>query len=164
LRKTEERQSRFRSVAGLVRLAVARLGVGVLATESLQLAELIMGRTECVPGDRAGQVVARLLRGRCRFGPSPLQLHELASMDQAVPAIGDEVGLGVAPAGQCGRPLPGPLQIEEFRTAGDHRAVGDSGIHPGHLAGGDADHTLVQQGHAGGTLALQEQTHALAEA
>ena len=85
-------------------------------------------------------------------------------MDQAVPAIGDEVGLGVAPAGESCRPLPGALHIEELRTASDHRAVCDSGIHRGHLARGDADHGFVQQGHAGDPLALQEQAHALAEA
>ena len=85
-------------------------------------------------------------------------------MDQAVSPIGDKVGLGIAPAAECGRPFLGPPQIEELRTAGDHRAVGDSGVHRRHLARRDPDHDLVQQSHAGGTLALHDQTHALAEA
>src|SRR5215211_5681259 len=112
-------------MAGLAGLAVALLGLGVLATQAMQLAELVIGRAERVPPDRTRKVIARLAGSLHRVSPCAFQLHQLGSVDQAVAPIGDKVGLRVAPAGECGSPLPGAPQIEDLRTARDHCAVCD---------------------------------------
>ena len=78
-------------------------------------------------------------------------------MDETVAPERDEVGLGIAPARERLRPLPRATEIEYRLAQRDHLAVGDPGEHRGHLVCRDGDHDLVEQRHAVGDSALQDQ-------
>lgn len=48
-------------------------------------------------------------------------------MHQALPAVGSQVRLSLAPMAQHGGPLPGPAKAGQFMAGSDDGAVGDSG-------------------------------------
>jgi hypothetical protein len=95
--------------------------------------------------------------------PGALQLHDLGAMDEALPLVGHEVGLGGAPATQRRRPLPRPSEVEDLLTGLDHGAKDDARSRRRQLTDRDGDHQLVEQRHAPSGFAEGDQRLALAE-
>ena len=89
---------------------------------------------------------------------------QLGPVEQALAPVGDQVRLGGAPAGQHGRPLLGPAQVEQLLAALEHAAVDVAHDHGRQLARLDGHHHLVQQGHPGAGLAQPDQGPAGAHA
>ena len=90
-----------------------------------------------------------------------MQPHDLGPIREALPPIGDQVGLRLAPTGQRRRPLPRSTQIEDLLAGLDRDAVHAAGHEGRHLSGGDGDHGLVEQPHAGRRLPQTDQRPAL---
>ncbi len=92
-----------------------------------------------------------------------MQLHDLRPVDEALPAVEDELGLGVAPLGQGGRPLLGPADVEQLVASRDNRAVGVAHSDGRDLPGADGHHGLVQRGDPAVDLAQIDGAAALAD-
>ena len=146
LSEPQLRKTRLRLPSRLEGLPVAVLGLRELPAQPVQLGLLVAGHAD--HRRRAGGIgepVAGLPHFVHGIRPSPVELHELGAMHQALTAEGHQVRLRAAPAGQRRGPLLRPAHIEDLLTRRDHTAVGDPGNHRGHLAGGDRDHDLVEQ-------------------
>ena len=89
-------------------------------------------------------MLERLLGLGDRLGPGAVQLQDLGAMHQALPAIGHELRLRLAPAAQGRRPLLGPPHVEHVLAHLDHRAVHDPGNDRRHLTRRHRHHHLVQ--------------------
>ncbi len=74
-----------------------------------------------------------------------MDLHDLGTVNEALPAVRNQVWLSLTPAAQGGSPLPGPPEVEQLMADTDHRAIGQPGGQRRHLAGRYADHDLIQQ-------------------
>ena len=141
---------------------VGGLGRRVLASQAMQFGALVVRH----PGRRTrriGQPSAGAIRLGDRLVPGASHLGQLGSVDEALPAEGDEAGLCLAPAGQRRRPLLGPPQVEGLLTGQDHGAVDESGRDRRHAAGVDGHHRLVEVGQPAGGLAEPDQRLALPE-
>ena len=75
---------------------------------------------------RVGQAPTGGLGARDRVGPVTGCLLELRSVDQALAAVGHQVGLRVAPRTERIGPLGRPLEIEQLHAFEDDRAVDDA--------------------------------------
>ena len=140
--------------------SVGRLGGLVLAAEPVQLAALVPRvahrRRPVEPG-------ARGLRRGGRLRPRTPHPQHLGAVDQALAAVGDEVGVGVAPRAQREDPLLGAGDLEQ-PLAGDDRSAGDQprGLRRERV-GLDGDHGLVHEGDAAVPVAELDQRLATTE-
>lgn len=78
-------------------------------------------------------------------------------MHQTLTRVRHQIRLRRAPAGQRGRPLPRPAQIEDSLARLDNAAVDDPGHGRRYLPGRDGDHGLVEQRNTLGGLTQQDQ-------
>ena len=92
-----------------------------------------------------------------------MELHQLGPIDETAPTERDEIGLIVAPAAECRRPLLGTAQVEDGLEGLDRGAVDDPGDDRRNLAGGDCDHRLIEEGDAPRRLAHRDQRLAASE-
>ena len=81
-------------------------------------------------------------------------------MNEALAAVENQVGLGLAPVAQCRRPLMHPSQIEQLLARLDDSAVHVADRDRRYLPSGDRDHGLVEQAHPLGDLAHVDQAPA----
>ena len=88
-----------------------------LAAQSVQLGDLIERGAECRLSGRLGQTLARQPRFVERIGPAAPERNDLGTMHQALAAIRHHVGLRVAPAAQCLRPLAGASDVDPTTVA-----------------------------------------------
>src|SRR5690242_18312617 len=96
---------------------VRGLGLGVLAAEPVQLTEGVVG-VACRGRRRAaGEPVGRTLGLDVGLRPTSVQGQDLGSVHEAVPAIGHEIALRVAPPGQGRGPLLSAPYVEDVLTA-----------------------------------------------
>ena len=129
------------------RLPVGRLGFHPLPADPPQLGELVAGGAEPGLARRVGEPLARPPRLGHRVGPLAVELHQLGPAQEALAAVGHQVRLGGAPAGERGGPLLRATPVEDLVAAGDHPAVHVARDERRDLAGGDGDHRLVEQRH-----------------
>jgi hypothetical protein len=73
---------------------------------------------------------------------------DLRPVHAALAAVCHQLRLRGTPPRHRRRPLPRPTHVADRLTRLDHRAVEDPGDDGRHLAGGDGDHRLVEQGDA----------------
>ncbi len=137
--------------------AVRVLGSRKLATQPVQLGLLVVGHADRRVHRRTGQMVTRPLRFVHRTGPFAAELQDLGAVDETLAAIGNEVGLAVAPAGKRRRPFLGSAIVEGLVAGLDDGAVDEPGDERRHLAGRDRDHRLIERRHPGGLLAPLDQ-------
>ena len=149
LRQPQQGQPGLRGVSLLAGLAVGLLGLGVPATQPLQLGQLVEGHPDHPWWPRrVGEPVARPTRLLQGVRPGAEELQDLGAVDQALTTERHQVRLGRAPATQRRRPLLGPADVEGLLAHRDHPAVGDACDDRRHFAGSDGDHYLVEQCHA----------------
>ena len=163
LAEAQQSQSRLCAVPEIAGNAKAALGGSHVATETVDLGVLVVGR----PGGRMGWFAepGGGALGRCRGAvPRAVEAQQLSTVHEALAAVGDEVGLRVAPIAERSRPLLGAPQIEVFLAQFDHGAVDDAGHDRRDLAGGDRDHRLVEQRHPLAVTPVGDECLARAEA
>ena len=113
LAEPEQGEAGFRSPASLSGLAVRILGLRELAAQPVELGLPIEGLA-----DRRVARLGQLLEGSLGLLdgvlPGAVELHELGPVEHALAAIRDQIGLRLAPSGECRCPLLGPPQIEDL--------------------------------------------------
>ena len=154
LRQPQEREAGLRVAAGPGRPSVGRLRSLVLAAEPVQLAALV---PRVAHRRRPVEPEARGLRGGGRLRPRTSHPQHLGAVDQALAAVRDQVGVGVAPRAQREDPLLGAGDLEQ-PLAGDDRPAGDQprGLRRERV-GLDGDHRLVHEGHTAVPVAELDQ-------
>jgi hypothetical protein len=140
------------------------LGPRELAAQPMELRLEIEGPADPGPPDGLREAFARLPGLAHGVRPGPLQMHDLGAVHQALAAIGHEVRLRRAPLAERLRPLLRPAQVEELLAFPDHGAVDDPDPDRRHFTGGDGNHDLVEQRHAGRGLSRPDEGLADAEA
>ncbi len=145
----QPREPGLRLHAQRVGPAVRVLGLDVGAHEPVQLAELVGGLAGC----RAAQ---QLPRRSAASASAPAQFaaegRHLRAVDQARPAVRDQVGAGGAPAVQGRRPGPRPDDVAQHHAGRDGEAVAEADHGGGRLVRRDGEHDLVE--HVDGLGAL----------
>ena len=110
-----------------------------------------------------GEPIARARRLVHRIGPVAVELHDLGAVNETLASVQDEIGLGIAPAAQRGRPLAHPSQIEQLMACLDDRAVRVADRDRRQLPCRDGHHRLVQQPHTLGDRTAVDQATADAD-
>ena len=123
--------------------SIGRQRVGELAAEAVQLTLLVASHTERRV-ERVGEALGRVLGLDDRGRPVAVGLEQLGSVDEALPAVGNEVRLRGAPLVEGLGPLGGAAQLEDVDTRLDHRAVDDAGRDRRDLTRGHRHHRFVQ--------------------
>src|SRR6185312_6361458 len=77
--------------------------------------------------------------------PCATEMEDLGAAQEALSAVGDQVRLAGAPAGEGGGPFLGPTPIEDLLATREHTAVHVPGDDRGHLSRGYRDHGLVEE-------------------
>jgi hypothetical protein len=126
----------------------------------VQLSQLVERRAR---GGMAGEAVAGPLRLVQCIRPGAVHLHDLGAVHHALPTVGHQVRLRLAPVREGRGPFLRPAQVEDLLARFDHGAVDDPGDDRRDLAGGDGDHHLVQQCQRRGGLTRSDQRLAHAE-
>ncbi len=142
LREAQLRQPRLRAPSVFAGASVGVLRLGELTAQAMELGTLVEGGA-----DRrlARQRFARPGRFVHRVTPRALDLQDLGSMHEALPAIRHQIGLRLAPPRERGGPLLGATQIHHLVAGLEHGAVDDAGDRRGHLTSHDRRHRLVEQ-------------------
>ena len=141
-------QARLRFVAVAARPSVRRLRLGQPSLQPVELAPHVEGRAERRLAAWLRQPFTGPFDLTERLGPQPAEQHQLGAVDQALPAVQDQLGLGGAPTVQRLGPLLGPPHVEHLLTALDRRAVQVTHRRGSDVLGADHGHGLVEHGQA----------------
>jgi hypothetical protein len=130
----------------------------------VNLGLLVEGGADRGLAGRLGEAFAGPPRFVQGVGPVTVELHELGPVHQALTAVEHQVRLRRTPTAQTRSPFLRPAQIERLLARLDHAAVDVPGEDRRDVARTDGDHDLVEQRHARGDLAHEDQraspTHA----
>src|SRR5262249_30232547 len=118
---------------------------------------LVEGFTDKWFWSRLREIFSRPLCPFQRLCPVAAQLHQFRAPYQAMTAIGNQIGLSLAPLLQRRRPLLRASPVEDLAAGVEHTAVDSPGRKRRNLARGHGHHRLIQQGYPAGNLSLPDQ-------
>ena len=161
-------------MAGMGTLATAKRPGERLAAEPAGAAIVGLGRRECAAQPVHFRPLVEGGRGRLRIdagaeafagppgfldrvAPGAAELHDLGAVDEAGAGEGDDLGLGVAPAGERGGPLPGAAEGIDLAAGLNDAAVDEPGHQRRDLAGDEGDHRFVEKREPGLGVAFADQ-------
>ncbi len=160
--KSQQGEPGGRIPAQLAGGPIRRQRVGELAAEAVQFALLVASHTERRV-ERLGEARGRVLGLDGRRRPVAVDLEQLGTVHEALPAVRHEVGLRRAPVVEGLGPFGGAAQLEDVDTRLDHRAVDDAGRDRRDLARRHRHHRLVHRAQPGGELAARQRRLPAAE-
>ena len=162
LGKPEQGEAGLGSTAERAALRIGAFGLVEAASDPMLLGHLVMGVGDSRIDRRSGKHEPGPLHLVSGSRPVTVEAHELGAVNEA-PAAEHEVGLRGTPVRERGRPFLCPPDVEDRIAILDGRAVHHPGHRRRHLAGGYADHRLVEEADPAVELAHRDQRLAAAQ-